>query len=351
MPSADDSRSRSMDGQESSSSIRTTVKDVATAVGVSAMTVSRVINSPGTVSPALRSKVQRAINELGYIPNKAALGFRTKRSPMIGFLMPQLSVGIYHQIHVGLIDALEPMGYSVLVAETRYDPTREAELAQMLLGWRPSGVVRVPTGDEVPYAQCLRSTGIPLCEFADLNDPQVMHGAGYSHEAMGREIARHLIVRGRRRIAVVMPAAMPRFMLQFEGMQAEATQQQGVRVSSILLSVPSPLTMQDGMRIVRDLHRDNLEHDALVFFNDIPAVGALLECQRAGIVVPDQLAVMGYGNLEMARHVTPSLTSIQVDAHTIGTACARLLLDQMDNPGMPRTLVSVNYHIVAREST
>lgn len=349
MPSVD--TGHSSDGQEHLASVRATVKDVAAAAGVSAMTVSRVINSPNTVSPELRAQVQRAIDELGYIPNKAALGFRTTRSPMIGFLMPQLSVGIYHQIHVGLTDVLEPLGYSVLVGETRYDPVREAKLAQMLLGWRPSGVVKVPMGDGAAHTQFLPSAGIPLCEFADLGDPRVMYGAGYSHEAMGRDIARHLIARGRRRIAVVMPAAVPRFMLQFEGIRQEAAQQPGVRVSSIVLPVPSPLTMQDGVSIVRGLNRDKLEHDALVFFNDVPAVAALLECQRLGIAVPDRLAIMGYGNFDIASHVMPSLTSIQVDARAIGTACARLLLDLIDNPRLPRTLVPVNYTLVAREST
>ncbi|MBS0445227.1 MAG: LacI family DNA-binding transcriptional regulator [Proteobacteria bacterium] len=349
MPSADDDRPSGE--QEQPSFTRATVKDVAVAAGVSAMTVSRVINSPNAVSPDLRAQVQRAIDALGYIPNNAAVGFRTTRSRMIGFLMPQLSVIPYHQIHTGLTDVLEPLGYSVLVGETRYDPAREARLAQMLLGWRPSGVLRVPTGGEAANGRSLQSAGIPLCEFADLNDPRVTYGAGYSHEAMGRDIARHLIERGRRRIAVVMPVAVPRFMLQFEGMRQAAAEHPGVQVSSIVLPIPSPLTMEDGASVVRELNRQGLEHDALAFFSDVPAAGAVLECQRLGLAVPGRVAIMGYGNHDMAAHLIPSMSTVQVDFRAIGMACARLLLELIDDPRRPRTLVPVDYAIVAREST
>ncbi len=352
MPSAN--RDRRLDAREPPSAPvvpRSTVKDVALAAGVSAMTVSRVINSPNAVSAELRAQVQRAIDELGYIPNNAAVGFRTTRSRMIGFLMPQLSVTQYHQIHIGLTDVLEPLGYSVLVGETRYDLAREARLAQMLLGWRPSGVLRVPTGEETANGRVLQSAGIPLCEFADLNDARVTYGAGYSHEAMGRDIGRHLIARGRRRIAVVMPASVPRFMLQFEGIQQAAAGHPGVEVSSIVLPIPSPLTMEDGAAVVRELNRQGLPHDALAFFSDIPAAGALLECQRLGLAVPGRLAIMGYGNQDMAAHLIPSLSTVQVDFLAIGVACARLLLELIDNPRRPREVVPVGYSIVAREST
>lgn len=315
------------------------------------MTVSRVVNAPDTVSPELRAQVQRIIDELGYSPNNAAVGFRTTRSRMVGFLMPQLSVATYHQIHVGLTDILEPKGYSVLVAETRYDPAREASLARMLLGWRPSGVVRVPTGDALTNHRIFQSANIPVCEFADLSDGNVTYGAGYSHEAMGRDIGKHLIERGRRRIVVVMPQAAPRFMLQFQGISEAAAGHPGVRVSSMVLPRPSPLTMEDGADVVRQLEQGQIDCDALAFFNDIPASGALLECQRRGISVPHQLAIMGYGNSDLASHLIPALTTIRVDARAIGVACATMLLDLLDTPGLPRSIVPVDYELIARSST
>lgn len=334
-----------------SAASRVTVKEVAARAGVSAMTVSRVVNAPESVSPELRAQVQQVIDELGYIPNNAAVGFRTTRSRMVGFLMPNLSVHSYRLIHAGLTDVLEPKGYSVLVAETRYDPARESKLLKMLLGWRPSGIVRVPTGDPTNNNAMFQAANVPLCEFADVGDANVTYGVGYSHEAMGRDIGQHLIARGKRHIAVVMPHAVPRFMLQYQGVCQAAIAHPGVTVSSLFLSRPSPLTMEDGAQVIRKTVAEGLEHDALVFFSDVSAVGALLECQRQGIAVPGRLAIMGYGNSEMSSQIIPSLTSVQVDDRAIGVACASLLLDLMEAPQKPRTLVPVPYQLIARDST
>lgn len=329
---------------------RVTVKDVAARVGVSVMTVSRVINAPQTVTPLLRASVQQAIRSLGYIPNKAAAGLQATRNRIVGFLMPQLSVPAYHQIHVGLTDVLEPLGYNVLVVETRYDAIREAALSQMLIGWRPSGVVRVPTGAAETVSGAFRAAGIPVCQVAEPNDPSVDYGVGYPLDEMGRDVGRYLIERGRRHIAVVMPQAVPRFRLQFEGIRRAAEGRPDVRVDSLVLRAPSPLTMADGAAVMRDMAQRDDDVDALVFFNDTPAVGALLECQRLGIAVPERLAIMGYGDHEIASHIIPSLTSIDVDAREIGAACAKLLLERIDNPQLPRRFVQVGYRLVSRSS-
>lgn len=330
---------------------KATVKQVAALAGVSLMTVSRAINAPQTVSEPLRTRVLEAVQALGYIPNKAAAGLQSARSRMIGFLMPQLSVPFYHQLHVGMTNVLEPKGYNVLVVETRYDAAREAALAEMLVGWRPSGVVRVPTGQQERADGIFQAAGIPVCEFVDSTETQVALGVGYSHEEAGRAIGEHLMGRGYRHIGMVMPPAVPRFRQQLQGIRHAARGRVGVQVSGLEPRASSPLTMEDGAAMVRKLQQESSDIDALVFLSDVPAVGALLESQRLGIEVPRQLALVGFGDYEIASHINPSLTSLHVDGFEIGAACARLLLERIENPASPNTVIPVRFRLVQRSTT
>lgn len=329
---------------------RASVKDVAARAGVSPMTVSRAINTPDAVSPELRERVQKAVQALSYIPNRAAAGLQSNRNRIVGFLMPDLSVPHYHQMHVGLTKALEPLGYSVLVMETRYSPERERILAQVMLGWNPSGVVRVATGANDDLRDFFRKSRVPCCEFVDFKDAGCELGVGYSHEEAGFSVGEHMFRSGRKRLAVVMPRAVPRLDMQYQGVRRAARKFPGCHVQRILLKVPSPLSMSHGEEVIRELSENGLPADALVFLNDTPAIGALFECRRRQIDVPERLAIVGFGDHEISSHIVPSLTTVRLDGVQLGRACADLLLRKVDDAGLKRTIVKIECAFIPRES-
>ncbi len=329
---------------------RASVIDVAARAGVSPMTVSRVVNNPDLVSPELRDRVQRAVRELGYIPNRAAAGLQSNRNRIVGFLMPDLSVPLYRQMHVGLTAALEPLGYSILVVESRYSPERERSLAQVLLGWNPSGVVRVATGANDDIRQLFRKSRVPCCEFVDSNDESCELGAGFSHEEVGFAVGDHLCRTGRSRLVVVMPRAVPRFEIQFQGIRRAVRKFPGSRVERIILRVPSPLNMSHGTSVIQQLYNDGLPADALVFLNDTPAIGALFECRRLQIDVPQRLAIVGFGDHEIASHVIPSLTTVSVDGEQLGRRCGELVLRNGTNARPKRIVDKIGFDFIRRES-
>lgn len=326
------------------------MKDVAARAGVSPMTVSRAINHPEVVSPELRDRVQKAVRALGYIPNMAAVGLHSNRNRIVGFLMPDLSVPLYHQMHVGLTQALEPLGYSVLVLETRYSSRRERTLAQVLLGWNPSGVVRVVTGANDEVRGLFRKAQMPLCEFADSNDPKCAMGVGFSHEEIGFSVGEHLGRVGRKRLMVVMPGAVPRFEIQFEGIRRATQQFADCHVQPRTLNAPSPLNMGHGAAVVKEIHDEGLPADALIFFNDITAVGAMFACRRLNIDVPKRLAIVGFGDMEVASHVVPSLTTVRIDGEKIGRTCGELVLQNAADAKSKRKVLKIGFDLICRES-
>lgn len=253
-------------------------------------------------------------------------------------------------MHVGLTSTLEPLGYSALVLETRYSLPREKALAEALLGWNPTGAVRVATGANLDLRDFFRRSRTPCCEFVDSNDSECDLGVGYSHEEIGFTVGEHLFRSGRKRLMVVMPRAVPRFETQFRGIRRAARKFPGSRVQPIALNAPSPLDMSHGAAVVRDILQDGLQADALVFLNDTPAIGALFECSRLKIDVPKRLAIVGFGDHEIASHVIPCLTTVRVDGERLGRACAELLLRKIADPDLESTIEKLDCELVRRES-
>jgi len=332
---------------------RPTIHDVAAAVGVSAITVSRALRSPELVSPAVRQKIAVAVERLGYVSNRIAGNLSVGRSNIVAIVVPNMRNAFFSTMIDTMSAVLEPAGCQILLASSRYDPAVERRLIESLLGWRPAGLVLVGSGRPRELRSRLRQSGVPVIETWDLEPDPVDTLIGFSHRNVGHAIGTHLQERGFRRIGFI-GAAMEsdvRAAARYDGFRA-ALEERGRRpIAEVRL--PELASVDGGGRSLGDLLARAPSTDAVFCSNDTLALGALFECLRRGVRVPDDVALAGFGDLDASACAVPPLTSVRPPGDEIGRRAAELVLRRMQEPPHPRRRVTIDlgFTLVERAST
>jgi DNA-binding LacI/PurR family transcriptional regulator len=331
-----------------------TMHDVARVAGVSIKTVSNVINDYPHVRPGTRSRVEAAIEQLAYRPNASAQGLRSGRTGIIGLAVPALRENYFAELSDFIIRAAEARGLGVVVEQTNGD--REAELLAVSGGRRrfTDGLllspVRLGQGDaavlDVDYPLVLLGDRI----FGGPTD----HVAIHNTEA-ARAGVEHLLSIGRRRIALLGgdAAAEPSSAsLRLRGYR-EALAAASVPLDPALIRPVLHWTRAAGAEAVHATIAEGVVFDAVFALNDTLGLGALRALAGEGLSVPDDVAVLGFDNIDEARFSVPSLSSVDAGKERIAEIAVDLLLERITEKGSrqpPRT-VQPEFTVVAREST
>src|ERR1700753_438559 len=180
-----------------------TLSAVADLAGVSSITVSRVMRLPEKVARETRVKVEAAMRELGYVPNQIAGALAGARTKSVGVLVPTIANSIFADTVQGLTDELEPLGYAVILAQSRYDAAREDRMLSALLSRRPEAIIMVGSPATEDGARLLRRAGIPIVETWGMTEAPIDAVAGFSNYEAGCAVARHLVDAGRKNLAFI----------------------------------------------------------------------------------------------------------------------------------------------------
>src|SRR3954452_5376014 len=180
-----------------------TLSVVAKLAGVSSITVSRVVRLPNLVKPLTRDRVEAAMRELGYVPNQVAGSLASARTRSIGVLVPTIANSIFADTVQGLSDELEPLGYAVILAQSRYDAAREDHMLSALLSRRPEAIIMVGSPATDDGARLLRRAGIPIVETWEIPPAPIDAVAGFDNYEAGCAVARHLVTQGRQQLAFI----------------------------------------------------------------------------------------------------------------------------------------------------
>ena len=183
--------------------MRATLVDVAARVGVSAMTVSRAISQPESVSKPTRERIMAAIETLGYLPNRAAGTLRSNQSFIIGGVVPTLGYSIFSDTVQGISDGLSESGYQLILGCSGYSLESEEKLVTALIGRQADGMILTGTLHSPGLARYLRGSGNPIVEMWDISEPRIDMAVGFSNFDLGQEIGRHLVACGYRRLGYV----------------------------------------------------------------------------------------------------------------------------------------------------
>lgn len=328
-----------------------TLKHVAERAGVAPITVSRVINHPEAVSDALREKVGRAVEELGYLPNRVAGALASAESRVVPVIVPSLSNAVFIEVIQGVQDVLEGAGYQLLLGDTQYDLQREQDLAATLLGWSPAGVIIAGLRHLDRTRAMLQAWRRPVVEVMEYGTQPIDMNVGLSHYKVGDCMGEHLVARGYREIGFVGGALQAdyRAMQRFQGLEG-CLQRHGLHCRPPFSHEGKSSPQAGGEALMRVLDQTP-ELDALFFASDDLAVGAILRAQREGITVPQRVAIAGFNGFDIGTLVQPALTTIVSPRQAMGQIAARKLIARIQGQESGAASVDVGFSLRLGGST
>ncbi|MBP0439968.1 LacI family DNA-binding transcriptional regulator [Tianweitania sediminis] len=335
-----------------------TMADVAREAGVSLMTVSRVYKRPDSVSQRTREKVLETGNRLGFSPNSIAGNLASGRTSMIGIVVPSLRNSNNATSIQGMADYLRQASYHFMIANTGYSMEDETAVVKAFMQRRPDGMVLTGTRHGRETIDLLKAAHVPVVETWETRGPFIDMATGFKNYEAARRITRHLVDRGYRRIGYIdYPAiGLDRYIERLRGLKEELKAAGFEPVSIVSPLDPGDLyqdasSFRGGSLGLRKLQEASGDINAVLCASDILAVGVLFECQRQGLRVPDQLAVAGFGDFEIAAEVPPGLTTIRTHGYQIGWNAAEMLVTRINQPRAEIPLRDVGYELVVRGSS
>lgn len=324
-----------------------TIGMVAQAAGVSASTVSRVLNGTAVVSDIKKKAIDNAISELGFVPNPVARGLAGGRTFSIGVVTQALDSPFYGAAMRGIEDELLPAGYNALFVSGHWNASAEAHCIDVLQSRRVDGIV-VLTGRLTDQALKGYAKNQPLVITGRTLKAPGLFTLNFDNFEGGRLATQHLIQLGHRRIAFITgDAGHPDATERLGGYRA-ALKAAGIAFDQGLV-IPGEYHELSGLLAVDHLLATNRRFTAIFAANDQMAVGAALGLQRRSLRVPEDVSVVGFDDLPTSQYAIPPLTSVQQPAYELGRLAASAML-QLLGKLKPNVEVPVP-RLIARESS
>jgi len=329
------------------------LRDVADRAGVSARSVSNVINDFHYVSPAMRERVQAAIKELDYQPNLLARSLRQGRTGTVGFLLPEINVPYFGELAHQIVEQASELGLTVLIDETGGESHREmAQLEVMSRSALVDGILLSALGLSGHQLAQLRPR-IPVVLLGERVAGSALDHVGIDNVAAAQDVTQYLVDSGRTRIAVMAekhhplaPTSRPRL----KGYRA-ALASGGLAVDPQLVARVDHLRRQDGVDAMARLLALPHRPDAVFCVNDLLAIGALSELHRQRVRVPEEISVVGFDDVEECRFTIPTLSTVAPDKAEIARMALRILSERLAGSSEPPRDLRVQHRLTLRDSS
>ncbi len=325
------------------------MSDVAIEAGVSTMTVSNCFKHPDKVIPETRERVLAAAATLGYVPNLVAGNLVSGRSKIVAAITPSIQNSNFAGMIMGLEHELEANGYHLIVSVVE-TVEREYEAVRTLIGRRVDGIVLTGVDRDAATRRLLEQSKIATVETWNLDGPFIDMGVGFSTRDAAYEATRLMIDRGLTRIGVAgyETAGNRRFLERLEGFTAAMTE--AGLATDLVVSVSGWSGFAGGRLALEQLLAREPALEGVFCFTDVLAAGIIFDCMRRGWSLPDRLAVVGYGDYEIAAELPPGLTTVHTPGDRIGEEAARMVIARCNGAPVERDVVDVGYSIVRRGS-
>ncbi len=308
---------------------RMTMSDIAKKAGVSLMTVSRVINGKGDVSPETRKRVQQIIAECEYRPSSIARGLATRRTFSIGLIVPDISNPYFSGMAQGVSEVAYKEDFSVLLCNCDEHPERELEMLQVLDEKRVEGIIlAAPRTDTHLLAQSLAAhlnVVVINRQFDEKDNPDIIGGVINNDETGGRKVTKMLLEHGHKTVGLLagppLSYGAARRLNGYKAALAEA----GISFDPEIVKNCAP-TVKGGHDIASQLLSRRKNITSIFCYNDLVAIGALQACADLGLKVPGDIAIVGFDDIPMASWVSPQLTTLHVEFEELGRLATQLLI-------------------------
>ncbi len=330
------------------------IRDVARVAGVSAGTVSNVLNRPSYVNAETRQKVLDAIAELDFVPKTTARQYRPGRERTLGLALADMGNPFFVDVALGAESAAKELGVGVVIVHNGEDSSREEQNLDLLVQQRVHGIMITPVDERNPRLESLVERGVPVVYVDRISGDRPCCWLATDDLAGGRLAGEHLLERGHRRIAFIGDESISRQVRdRYNGLVGAVTDA-GLPASTVEL-IPAPAwKIREGRAVGLALaERAPDERPTAVFCaNDMLALGLLQELVLHGVRVPDDIAIVGFDDLEWASAATVPLSSVRQPRDELGRTAVRMILDEIEQ-GAAHVHEHVSFapELIVRESS
>ncbi len=321
--------------------------DVAAIAGVSSATVSRFFNNPDVVAKGTAEKIRAAVSQIGYVPNLIAGGLASSRTRLVAALVPHLSNSIFADTIEAMVNELAAEGYTVMLGVTGTIDQGLHKQIQSALARRVDTIIITGIVSEEDVRDQLRQSNVTVIETWGLPEEPIDIAVGFSHHDVGVELARFIRSRGYQR-PHLLTANSSRALIRRNALVEEWSANNQQSLTETLVDIPVHFGRARGaFAAIRRLEQ---LPDVVVCGSDSLAQGLIIEANAAGMKVPDDLAVIGFGNSCIAGDMRPTMTSVEIDGARIAREVTEVMRRRSNGLEKVETRIDVGFRLIARES-
>lgn len=322
------------------------IAEIARLAGVSSAAVSRYFNN-GYVSKEKREAIRRVVEETGYRPSVQAQTLRTKKTKMIGVILPKINSPSMGSVVAGILSVLEEEGYRLLLADTQSNPEKELEYMSVFDEKQVDGVILAATVFSVKHKKALENMSVPVVIVGQRLEGY--HCVYHDDYHAIYDMTRLVLEKGRRKLGFIsafhqdVAAGMERYRGYCDAVRDAGLKELAQNY------VIADFTIRSGYEKTKELLDTCKDLDAVVCAADEMAVGAMQYLRDAKIDVPGEIMVTGHGDSELSKVTTPMLNTIHYSYEESGEMAARMVLDILDKGKSAEKEIKMGYSIVERE--
>jgi LacI family transcriptional regulator len=333
---------------------KTTIKDIANVLNISAAAVSKALHNDSRISEKTKKAVRQVAENLNYQPNHLASALRSGKSKLVGVIVPRTNSNFFSSVIHNIEEVLNEKGYNIIITQSNESYKKECASIDTLLFTQVDGIIASMANETVDleYFEKIKSAGIPLITFDRGENDLNVDYIGIDDYESSHIIVKHLVEQGCKRIAHIGGFKRTRIYNNRIRGYIDALQKHNLPLDNELL-LESDLTIEDGRKKMLELLSLKKRPDAIYAAGDYAALGALQVLNEKGINMPNEIALVGFGNEPFTSMVTPSITSVNQHAYKIGTIAAETFLNYVDKKTVKQSLnkIILNAELLIRESS
>jgi DNA-binding LacI/PurR family transcriptional regulator len=312
--------------------MRPTIKDIAKKAGVSHTTVSRALNGNQTISPETVARIQGIAKELGYLGSATARGLKTNRSQVIGVLVSRIDNPYFGEIIQGIEETINNRGYSLVIASSHRDPSKEKMIIHAFARQMVDGVIICTSSFSEENAAVISQYEIP-CVVVNNETPE-KYDQSLQHDDLsaGSLIARYLLQMGHRRLAYIGDSLAVRINNERQQGFIDELNRNEKNIEPQIIIHSQGRDIENGEEAMIRLLRVKPHPTAVFCFNDLMAIGAIKTIKDHRLRVPEDISVVGFDNIPFSAYISPALTTFDQPKFRMGQESAELLLHEFESP-------------------
>jgi len=304
-----------------------TIKDIARKAGVSHSTVSRALREKPLVSLETTERIKAVAREMGYQPSAAARSLKTNRTQVLGVVVSSIADPFFSEILDGIEANAQKLGYSLFIAASQHDTTKERKIVQTMMEQRIDGVIICSSSFSTEQGRQLLAYGFPVVVVNHQAAENFNYSIYHDDSDGSYQVTRYLLGLGHRRIAYLGNSLSGRTTLDRLAGYQQALTEAGIQPPADYMHHVPGADPELGAGSVTYFNKLKPRPSAIVCFNDTLAIGVIRGCKEAGIDVPGELSITGFDNITYSAYTNPTITTFDQPKYSIGAEAAQLLLE------------------------